>query len=120
MIRIPASLYSIGEPRVEGNMETFRSEITDKDLASNALRAAGIEFRVRGRMVRLTSGDFAGTKIDLRTGAISTTLAQGKVGVLRQHYAEAKYRAECARQGIEVASRSVDANGDIVLMCRVT
>ncbi len=101
-------------------MHTYRSDMTNPDLAAEALRAVGVEFRRRGHVIRLISGDYSGTRLDLSCGNISTTVGRDKVGLLRQHYAEAKYKAECARMGIKVVSRYVESNGDIVLMCRTT
>jgi hypothetical protein len=40
-----------------------------------------------------------------------------KLGSLRQLYGEARYLAECERQGTTVESRSVDKDGNVVLMC---
>jgi uncharacterized protein YodC (DUF2158 family) len=40
-------------------------------------------------------------------------------GVREQEEAEAQYRAECAKAGVEIVSREVDAKtGDIILHCR--
>ena len=33
------------------------------------------------------------------------------------HYSEAKYKLECARQGIMVESRSMNERGEVVMFC---
>ena len=42
-----------------------------------------------------------------------------KLGLVRQLYAEATYRAACVREGVDIVDRTVDKNGDILLMISV-
>lgn len=101
---------------------TTQTEIKDKGLAIQALKQAGLSFREVGEtQINITSGRLAHATIDLRSGEISGDSDHGhsreSLGLLRQYYAEAKYKAECAKQGITIDSRTVSKNGDIVLMC---
>lgn len=102
---------------------TVQTEIKDKALAISALKAGNISYREQGDMLHLTSGGFDGATINLRTGDISGDTdyghQAGKLGLLRQNYSEAKYRAEAIKQGISITSKSVNKDGDIVLMCRM-
>ena len=100
---------------------TTQSEIKDRALATQAAKAAGITFVEEGDRLRFTSGTLMHATLDLRTGLISGDTDHGhtdaKLGVLRQHYSEAKYNLECTRQGIMVESRTVTREGHIRLEC---
>jgi len=97
-----------------------RTEITDKDLAIDALKAAGISHQVQGNMIHLGSGTYSNATLDLKTGTISGDSDYGhtsaKLGLLRQHYSEAKVKAEYLKNGTIIDSREVNEEGDIVLM----
>lgn len=100
---------------------TTETEIKDKVLLAQACKTAGITFTEAGEQVRFTSGKLQNASLDLRTGRITGDSDYGHthegLGVLRQCYGEAKYKAECARQGISIESRTLDREGNIVLMC---
>jgi hypothetical protein len=100
---------------------TTQTEIKDKGLAIQALKHAGLSYREVGDQISITSGRMANSTIDLRTGTISGDTDHGHtretLGMLRQYYGEAKYRAECAKQGISIESRAVNKEGHIVLTC---
>jgi hypothetical protein len=100
---------------------TTQTEIKDKNFAVQALKSAGLSYREVGEQIHITSGRLANATLDLRSGLISGDTDHGHssetLGMLRQHYSEAKYRAECQKQGISVESRTVNKEGHIVLMC---
>jgi len=102
---------------------TTKTEIKDKALAIDALKLAGMSYRDEGASLLITSGACANARISLATGEISgdSDFAHNAetLGALRQFYGEAKYRLEAQRQGITITSRSIERNGDIVLMCRM-
>lgn len=97
-----------------------QTEITDKDLALRAIQLAGMECKVHGELIRITSGSMSGASVNLKTGLIFGDEDFGhteeSLGMLRQYYSEALFKRDCARQGTVVDQRQVDANGDIVLM----
>lgn len=108
---------------------TVDTEIKDREHAITALKDAKIEYREQGDTLYLLSGDYRDTTINLRTGKIVSgdtdhvRVDSGKLGLLRQQYTEAKYRAECFEQGIQIHDRTViDHNGVrgvIRLQCRM-
>lgn len=102
---------------------TTKTEIKDRDLAIQALKGAGMTYREQGKTLFITSGRMANASIDLTTGEVTGDSDyghnSGTLGGLRQSYGEAKYRAECLKQGISITSRHVEKNGDVVLMCRM-
>ena len=99
---------------------TTKTEMKDRNLVLQALKGAGMTYRESGKIIHVTSGRMANATIDLTTGEIIGDSDyghdSGTLGGLRQAYGEAKYRAECIKQGISITSRSVEKNGDIVLM----
>lgn len=101
---------------------TVQTEIKDRALAIEALKAAGVSYREQGEVLHLTSGGYENTTLNLKTGAISGDTDYGhnagKLGLLRQNYSEAAFRQESFRQGISIQDRSVDKDGNIVLHCR--
>jgi hypothetical protein len=100
---------------------TTDTEIKDRVLLTQAAKSAGVTFTEHGSTIRFTSGPLASATLDLSTGRITGDSDYGHtssgLGVLKQHYGEAKYKAECSRQGIQIESRSLDREGNIVLMC---
>jgi hypothetical protein len=102
---------------------TVQTDMKDRSIALNALKAAGIDYRESGNSITLLSGQYNNATLNLATGQITGDTDWGhdssKLGLLRQHYGEAKYRAEAVKQGIEITSRSVNKDGDVVLMCRM-
>lgn len=102
---------------------TVQTEIKDKGLALQALKASNISFREQGDTLHLTGGGYENVSINLKTGSVSGDTDYGhqasKLGLLRQNYAEAKYKAEAFKQGVSISDRRVEKNGDIVLQCRM-
>lgn len=102
---------------------TVQTEIKDKALAIEALKAAGVQYREQGDNLMLTGGNYNNATINLKTGAITGDTDwghdAGKLGLLRQNYAEAKFRAEAFRTGVSVTGRTIDKDGSIVLSCRM-
>lgn len=102
---------------------TTKTEIKDKDLAVQAMKAAGLQYQDQGESLYITSGPMRGATIDLRSGSISGDSDYGHttegLGMLRMHYGEAKYRRECLKQGITVESRSLNKAGEIELICNM-
>lgn len=101
---------------------TVQTEIKDRALAIDALKAAGIQYREQGDFLYLTSGGYENSTLNLKTGQIQGDTDYGhnagKLGVLRQHYAEAQFKQEAFRQGISIQSRTTDKDGNVVLHCR--
>jgi hypothetical protein len=100
---------------------TQNTDITNKELAIMALNAAKISFEEQGEILYLKSGAFQNATLNLKTGTISGDSDFGhrkeEFGLLRQHYAEAESRLACQRIGDTIDERSLNAEGDIVLMC---
>lgn len=99
---------------------TTETEMTDANLVATVLRAAGIGFTMQKKNILISDGD-AKAILNLQTGRFTygTGQAPEKLGLVRQLYAEAKYREACAREGVNIESRTVDKNGDIILMISV-
>lgn len=100
---------------------TTQTEIKDKALAMQAAKAAGIGVVDDGNSLRFTGGALNHAVLDLRTGLISGDTDYGhtadKLGLLKLHYSEAKYKLECARQGIMIETREVNKDGTVSLYC---
>lgn len=99
---------------------TNKTDITNKDLAVQALKIAGLEHQVQGNTIHITSGALRNASIDLKSGVISGdsdySHTEEGFGVLRQHYAEALFRSEAAKNGTTVDQREVTKDGDVILM----
>lgn len=99
---------------------TTETNMNDKGLAVEALTLAGIEHRVQGDFIYLSSGDFRNSTLNLKTGAITGDSDYGhtesKFGVLRQHYGEAIFRREAINNGTVIDTREVDTEGNVILM----
>jgi hypothetical protein len=106
---------------------TTQTEIKDKAIAMAALKNAGLSFTESGNTLRITSGgQLRNAVINLSTGEISGDTdfghTQDGLGIVRQHYGEAKFRAEAAKSGrVTIQQRYVDQKtGDVVLKCRMS
>ena len=101
---------------------TTRTEIKDSVLAKQALKQAGMAYQESGDTLHITSGGMRGAVINLKTGEVSGDSDYGhtrdNLGSLRQAYGEAKYRAECMKQGITISSRAMEGE-NVVLYCRM-
>jgi hypothetical protein len=97
---------------------TAETELKEVGLVEAAVQAAGFEFTRKKETFVIVAGDVTAT-LDLKTGRLTSKDVEmpRRLGVLRQYYAEAKYRAECERQGIRIESRTVDQEGNVVLIC---
>lgn len=99
---------------------TNKLNITDRDLAKEALNLAGCEFQEQGKTLFITSGLLRNASLNLETGDISGDSDFGhsaaKFGALRQYYAEAKVRQDYAKNGTTVDEKQHDDEGNIVLM----
>jgi hypothetical protein len=101
---------------------TTETEIKDKVILTQACKSTNITFTDQGAdHIRFTSGAMANATLDLRTGRITGDSDYGHtasgLSALKQAYGEAKYKGECARQGIQIESRTTDHEGNIILMC---
>jgi hypothetical protein len=100
---------------------TTQSEMKEKALVAQACKAQNISYTEHGDTIRFTSGGLNGAILDLRTGNITGDSdyghTTGVLGSLRQAYGEAKYRKECLKQGVTIESRTMNKQGDIVLLC---
>jgi hypothetical protein len=101
---------------------TTETEMKDARLLAQAAKTAGVTFtESSGGLIHFTGGLLGGAILNLKTGQVSGDSDYGHttevLGGLRQAYGEAKYKAECIRQGIQIESRTVDREGNIVLMC---
>jgi len=98
-----------------------QTSITDKELALQALKQAGIQYQDQGNTIRFTSGTMANATLDLTTGTISGDsdfehTKERLVGLLRQHYSEAQIKREYAKLGTVIDERQTDKQGNVVLM----
>lgn len=98
-----------------------QTDMKNKDLAIQAAKDAGITATEQGKdSLRFSGGGMNNAVLDLSTGRITGDSDYGhtseKLGMLRQNYGEAAYRQECLRQGVSIESRTVQGNGDVVLM----
>jgi hypothetical protein len=102
---------------------TVQTEIKDRALAIEALKSVGVQYREQGEVLHLTSGGYENATINLKSGQVLGDTDWGhnasKLGLLRQAYSEAKFRQESFRQGVSITSRTVDKDGNVVLMCRM-
>jgi hypothetical protein len=98
----------------------------EREHVLSALKAQKIEFREHGQNIDLLSREFAGASINLSTGMITSgdvdqfrNTDAGKLGLLRQAYSEAKFRAVAFKEGHMIGERSIEKNGDVTLICRM-
>jgi len=96
------------------------TEITDKELAIEALNQAEIVYQIKGDTIYMDSGELMHTSLSLKTGEISGDSDFGhtseNLGLLRKYYSEAKFKRECLKNGTLIDERQVNEEGDIVLM----
>ncbi len=108
---------------------TVQTEVKDVAMAQKALDNLGVRYRQSDKKFTLLSGDYSDTIIDCTTGVITSgdvdhnRIDHGKLGLLRQAYSEAKYRAEAFEKGILIQDREVvnvdGVKGVIKLKCRM-
>ena len=105
---------------------TIETQITDREAAKTAIKKMGLSFDERGNTLILKGGNYNDTQINLVNGRVTSGdtdynrgIDQSKLGLLRQHYAEAKYRQECHKEGVEILDRQeVIENGQNVIVLR--
>ena len=100
---------------------TVQTEITNKDLAIQAMDRAGISYQIPSEgYIKMTSGPATNAVIDLEKGTITGDSDFGhtfeKLGILRQYYSEALVRAEYLKAGTVIDGRQTDENGNLILM----
>jgi len=90
---------------------TIETQITDPEAAMDALRANKIEFRQQGQVLSLQTYPYQDTSINLKTGLVVSgdsdrvQTDKSQLGLLRGWYAEAKFKIEAAREGIQITDR---------------
>jgi hypothetical protein len=96
-----------------------RTDIRDQALAEEALNSAGIKYSVNGNIIRMESGKYNNSYIDLSNGSIvgdsDFRHSEKLFGLLRQHYAEAQVRDVFLKNGTMVEDREIDHEGNVVL-----
>jgi len=102
---------------------TLTTEIKDREAAIDALNANKIAYRENDGVLTLLTTPYNDTTINLHTGQVRSgdvdyaRVNQQQVGVLRQWYAEAKYRIESFKEGIQITDRAeVVENGQNVVL----
>lgn len=111
--------YSTERTENMSHRVTTQTQITNKDLAVQALKSAGWSYDANDSTIRITSGPMRNSSINVRTGTVtgdSDYHNRGTLGALCRHYAEAVIRAEAAKNGHTVESREVLQNGDFRLV----
>jgi len=105
---------------------TFKSNITDPDLAKAALIDCKMPFEpLSENVVRITGGPMANATINLQTGeAVSDSDYHSRadledLGGLRQAYSEAEFRRQAVRQGATIESRKINEHGEVKILCRM-
>ena len=97
-----------------------KTNITNKDVAVSALNFAQVQHSVSGNRIFLSSGPLRGAVLDLETGDLSGDTDFGHnehtFEVIKQYYAEALFRVEASKIGTTIDQRTVDHEGNIVLM----
>jgi len=99
---------------------TTQTQITNKKLAVQAIKTAGMSFTENGDRIRITSGLMRGAEINLSTGRITGDTdihSQKELGALRKYYSEAQIRERCMLEGHTVESRQEQKDGTIRLVC---
>lgn len=103
---------------------TTKTEIKNPDIAGKALKSAGWTYSEKSTSTwAITSGPMKGASINFQTGEISgdsdyLNRGDDSMGALKRHYAEALFRAEAQKRGIDIISRTVEKTGEIELLCR--
>jgi len=107
-------------PKSPALRRTTRTDMKDQRLVTHALTVLGLDYRTEGKSVVVGTGATQAT-IDTDTGYVHTDGEWAPtLGKLPQAYAEAAFRADATREGVEIRSRMVDPKtGDIRLNCRM-
>lgn len=101
---------------------SINTEIKDLEIAKQALTRNGIQFREQGSHLYLLSGDYRDAVIDTATGRVTSgdsdrvRYEPGKIGLLRQYFAEAMILHECNRDGVQIESHgTIEMQGQQVV-----
>lgn len=102
---------------------TTKTEIKDKKLAIQALKANGWSYTESGSTLYIADGPMRRASINLSTGVVAgdTDLHRQDVEglqALNQGYAEAKFKQEALKQGHQILWRKQEQNGRIRLRCK--
>jgi len=108
---------------------TIKTSINDREALIDALRNNKVQFSESQQVFTLKTGIYNGTTVDLRTGKVSSgdvdavrhttgnQVTKSDVSILRQWYAEAKYRRESEKEGVQIIGRDVvEENGEKVVV----
>jgi hypothetical protein len=102
---------------------TTKTSITNNDYAIAALAKAGFTHKSTGASkLEVRKGSSVGD-LDLTTGEITGDTDRWKAGdfdLLSQAYAEEAYVSELRRQGASIQERTVDTEGNIVIVYQTT
>ncbi len=99
---------------------TVQTSMTEKAHLITALKESKIAFSEQGDLIHCSSGQLNRATINMKTGAVSGDSdfhSTEDLGVLRQAYSLAKYKAELFTQGGSINSQTTDAVGNIILKC---
>lgn len=99
---------------------TSQTNITNKDLAIQALKTAGWGYAEQGSSIRITSGPMQHAVLNLQTGEVEGdsdwhNSGDNSLGALKKFYGEAEVEEEARIKGIDIEKREVLSNGAIKL-----
>jgi len=93
--------------------------MTNREHLITALKQQKIEYREHGTVIDLLSGAYNGASINLATGRIQSgdvdhfrNTDASKLGLLRQAYSEAEFRAVAFKEGHIITESGTEKNGD--------
>jgi len=98
---------------------TTKTQITNKELAIDAVKMAGWSFQESGNAITITSGPMNRARINLQNGNITGDTDwhnKEQLGALRQNYSEAVVRQQCRKTGASIESRTVQKDGKVRLV----
>ena len=102
---------------------TTKTSMKDKELAKRGLNLAKIAFCEDGNRLRIADGRFRGVYLNTLTGEIVSDsdfdLKDADFNPIRQAYSEALCHKRAQIDGIQIEERTVEHNGDIVLLCHM-
>lgn len=104
------------------------TEIKDVNALREAAKEIGVPITESGDRVAFggkwagptVGGIQYGSGIDVKSGELyydREFFTPETFNPLKQAYAVAKYQIECMRQGVQIESKEVDTQGNVVLMC---
>jgi len=92
---------------------TVKTQISNRDLAVQALSKLGAAYQVSENTITITSGPIPRGVLDLTTGILTTDSDYGnakKYNLFQQAYSEVQIMAECLKEGTVIEQRIVDGN----------